>query len=768
MKKIGFVIFSFMILVLYSSNVYALTGTVNVNDSLTLRNSPSTGGSIVTSFYNGTILNILNTNAGTGNGCSDNWYQVSYGNYSGYSCSSFITLNNETKVYVSEDDSYNKSNYDTKSAYDGSIMCYEDDGDLNLRSTAGGSTTGKKVSCGDSVNVNKVQESSGSCPYYYNITTSTGNTGWVCGYFVNTTKLSSTAINYYNNNGGLDSYYNKLRSVGFPESYLPYLAEIHARYPKWDFVPEKINLNYSDVVSGESGNGASLLEGSAFGQGYRSLNSNTYNILTDKFSYYPSEYEWYNASEEAIAYFMDPRNYLNIKYIFAFETLEYSANQNSSVVNSILSGQTFWGDVYTYYNKSNAIQDTTGNVYGDVVKASSESKISAVHVATRIKQEITGISTSDARLGGSFTYDGVNYSGYYNFFNIGVYGNNKIANGMNYAKNNNWNTPFRALKGGALFMYDGYISVNQDTIYYEKFDVSTTNGNYTHQYMQNLAAPIQEGGSKYSGYVSSLASYLNNGVTFVIPVYNNMPNYAVTAPRVGNPNNYLKALTVNGSSVSNFSYNTYNYNVYLDSNVTSVNIGASVINSNTKVSGVGTININSNEQTNTISVTSQNGKVRKYTITFIRKASASNVTVSDAMNNSGFKYNDNYVFGINVGTNVSQIIGNITSYNNSVNVSVTSSNGTVKTNASFVTGDKVKVTGSDGSKEYTAIIYGDVNGDGNIDAVDYVKVKNYILGKSKITGAYLVSSDVNKDGVVDAVDYVKIKNQILGRSKITQ
>ena len=42
------------------------------------------------------------------------------------------------------------------------------------------------------------------------------------------------------------------------------------------------------------------------------------------------------------------------------------------------------------------------------------------------------------------------------------------------------------------------------------------------------------------------------------------------------------------------------------------------------------------------------------------------------------------------------------------------SSGNIKTNGSFKTGDKITITGSDGSKTYTALIYGDVNGDGKI------------------------------------------------------
>ena len=753
-------------------NAQALTGTVNVNDSLTLRDAPTTAGGIITKFYNGTELTILDTNAGSGNGCSGNWFRVSYNNYTGYSCGDFITINNENvSSGDGEDDSYNRNNYSSPLSKDGSIMCYEDTGALNLRSSAGGSSTGVKVNCGDEVNILETVDRAGTtCPYWHKISTGS-NSGYVCGYFVNTTKLSSTATNYYNSNTNgdtIENYKARLTSLGFPESYHSYLLEIHARHSNWNFVAEQIDLSFDEAVNGESGIGASLLEGSAFDKGYLSTASHTYNLWTDTFSSYESEPGYYNASKEAIAYYMDPRNYLNEKYIFAFETLGYSANQDASVVSSILSSQSFWPSVYGYYSLSNAIKDSRGNVNDDVVNASSKVGISAVHVASRIKQEISGLQSSDSRIGGSFTYNGGSYSNYYNFFNIKSRCTNCSSIYSGYAYENGWNTPYKGIYGGASFMYNGYISLNQDTIYYEKFDVSTTNGHYTHQYMQNLAAPVQEGGIKHKGYVNGLPSYLETDITFIIPVYKNMPEYAVTAPKLGSPNNYLKSLTVNGTSVSNFSYNTYNYNVYLASNTSVVNVAATSITTTASVSGAGSIEIKSDNQTNKIKVTAENGKVRTYIINFIREENKESTTVEDAMNNSGFKYNDSNLFGINVGTNVASLIGNISSYNHSVSVVIKDKNGNVKTNDIFKTGDKVSITGTDGTKEYTVIIYGDIDGDGKISAVDYVNVKNYIMKASNLFGAYLSAADVNRDGKISAVDYVQIKNNIMGKSKITQ
>lgn len=756
----------------FHKEVQALTGIVNVNDSLTLRDGPTTTGGIITKFYNATELTILNTNAGNGNGCSGNWYKVSYGSYTGYSCGDYIVLKQEnTSIYQGEDDSYSKSNYDKAPSKDGTIMCYEDTGSLSLRSSTNGSKTGIKVNCGDEVNIlETVDRPNTTCPYWYKIHDGQ-NSGYVCGYYVNTTKLSSTAQNYYNNKTNGDtiaSYTQILTKNGFPESYHSYLLELHARHPNWIFVAEKLNMNFDDAVVGESGNGASLLQKDApFDEGYLSMDANTYNVLTDTFTSYPSEPGYYNASKEAIAYYMDPRNYLNEKYIFAFETLEYSKNQNTSIVSSILSSQSFWPNIYSYYNKSDAILDTTGSVNSDVTDASSKIGISAVHVASRIKQEISGISTSDSRIGGTFTYNGGSYSNYYNFFNIKSRCSNCSSIYSGYAYEQGWNTPYKGIYGGASFMYNGYISLNQDTIYYEKFDVSTTNGHYTHQYMQNLAAPIQEGGIKYNGYVNGLNNYLNTEITFVIPVYENMPTYTVTAPKVGNPNNYLKELTIDGVSVSNFSYNTYHYNVYLSQNTTSIRLSASSINKKAYISGLGEIKITSDNQTNEVVVTAENGKQRTYIIKFIREEGKSS-TIADAMNHSGFKYNDNHIFGISLGTNVSNLIGNISDFNHSVGVVIKDSNGTPKTNDIFKTGDQIIVTGADGTKTYTAVIYGDVTGDGKITAVDYVNIKNYIMKASNLTESYLKAADVNRDGKVTAVDYVQIKNSIMGNGTITQ
>ena len=70
-------------------------------------------------------------------------------------------------------------------------------------------------------------------------------------------------------------------------------------------------------------------------------------------------------------------------------------------------------------------------------------------------------------------------------------------------------------------------------------------------------------------------------------------------------------------------------------------------------------------------------------------------------------------------------------------------------------------------EEYDCIIYGDVNGDGEIDAVDYTLIKNDIMDLKKITDENSkLAADVNGDGEMDAVDYTLIKNDIMELKKL--
>ena len=64
------------------------------------------------------------------------------------------------------------------------------------------------------------------------------------------------------------------------------------------------------------------------------------------------------------------------------------------------------------------------------------------------------------------------------------------------------------------------------------------------------------------------------------------------------------------------------------------------------------------------------------------------------------------------------------------------------------------------------ISFGDLDGDGEIGAIDYVMVKRSVLGTFTLGEAQNACADVNHDGNVDAIDYVMIKRHVLGTYKI--
>ncbi len=120
-----------------------------------------------------------------------------------------------------------------------------------------------------------------------------------------------------------------------------------------------------------------------------------------------------------------------------------------------------------------------------------------------------------------------------------------IKNGLKYAKDGNgasqstkdkylipWSTKARAITGGAIFIGSSYINVGQNTIYLQKFHVVSTTSStlFWHQYMTNLLAPYSESKSIYNGYVNT--GMINNSMSFIIPVYNNMPNNVTENPNI--------------------------------------------------------------------------------------------------------------------------------------------------------------------------------------------------------------------------------------------
>lgn len=240
---------------------------------------------------------------------------------------------------------------------------------------------------------------------------------------------------------------------------------------------------------------------------------------------------WMCASEKAVSYLMDTRNYLNESYIFQFEELSYNPDTYTiEGIEKVLNGTFMYKKSIKEYYNNQEFEDITFSEA--IMEAANSSGASPYYLAARIRQEI-GINGSDSIYG---KYKG--YEGYYNFYNIGANsGEDPIANGLKYASNATmgkyllpWNDPIKAIKGGAIWIATNYIAVGQDTLYFQKYDV-VNNGTalYNHQYMQNIYAARNEGYTTYLTY--SKLGLLNNNYNFIIPLYENMPKTLSVEPK---------------------------------------------------------------------------------------------------------------------------------------------------------------------------------------------------------------------------------------------
>lgn len=148
--------------------------------------------------------------------------------------------------------------------------------------------------------------------------------------------------------------------------------------------------------------------------------------------------------------------------------------------------------------------------------------------------------------------------------------------------------------------------------------------------------------------------------------------------------------------------------------------------------------------------------------------SVDGITEKEVLNYLGLNKKENYIIGFALETNIQDIKKKISLNKDITFKSIKNDKNIEVTQGIITTG--MKLTLNFNNKDYTYIIVlkGDVNGDGMIYATDYVKVKNHIMGKSYLTGAYLEASDINNDGNIYATDYVLIKNHIMGKSQINQ
>ena len=321
----------------------------------------------------------------------------------------------------------------------------------------------------------------------------------------------------------------------FPSDYQVLLKKLHDKHPNWMFVAVNTGLDWNDVVKNESSKNRSL------------LNKNNASLLlskakgdydTSKGTYIPKDAStWVTASRPAVAYYVDPRNFLIDEYIFSFEALNYNAAyHNVSGVENVLKGTDLSNKKIVYTNtKGNTVE--TDITYGEtILGAGKENKVSPLYLAAKIRQE-TGAKLTNKSISGNASFDGRSYRGYYNYYNIGAYGStttSPVELGLKYAKGGTsnsksyerpWSSPLLAISGGAQYIAESYIAKGQNTVYFERFN-TVVKPYYGHQYMTSLTGAASE--ARATGDSYRKMGIADSKFVFYIPVYKNMPSQSST------------------------------------------------------------------------------------------------------------------------------------------------------------------------------------------------------------------------------------------------
>lgn len=493
---------------------------------------------------------------------------------------------------------------------------------LNVRSGAGtGYSKTGTVSYGDSLTIlSETTDSSGA--KWYKI--SCGNvTGYVSAAYVQLTSSGSQ--------GSSDAdFENYMTKQGFPESYKPYLRKLHEQHPKWIFTAQKLGVDWNTALKEECVVGRNLVHSSALAS-WKSMEKGAYDFNGGY--WYGLDGSWVAASKEIIMYYMDPRNFLNDTYIFMFENQSYDPSyQTESGVKTILA-DTFMSGSYTCPDTKKKY--TYSQTFMDAAKKSG---VSPYHLASRCRNE-QGVNGAPQSLG---TVKG--YENYFNFFDIQAYATSTMTAaemGCKYAKTTNptyllpWTNQYKSIVGGSIFLGTGYITKGQDTLYLQKFDmVDGGNGLYYHQYMTCVFGQANEAISLKNAYSRDI---LNSAMEFKIPVYNNMPDKLCPKPTSsGDNNNYLKSLSVSGTSISpKFDKFTASYTAKVNAEVSSVTVNANPLGKSAKVSGKGKVSLKTGENTVKVTCTAASGVKRTYTIKITRKAASQTLQQGDV---NGDKY----------------------------------------------------------------------------------------------------------------------------------
>ncbi len=622
-----------------------------------------------------------------------------------------------------------------------------------LRSDAG--TTAAKVyllSDGTSVTVNgskddinsKVNTATQKVYVWYNITYTLGTTsytGYVREDLITVTTHTITPPNPDEEEDIVVKPFEE-QLAEFPENYHPYLTALHEKYPNWIFTADEITLTYQEAIAIENVFPRKLVENQYYS--WRSMESDYYNWNTG--SYIVTDGRWYGASREVIAYYMDPRNFLNTNDAYIFMKQSYDANSQSIVgLRELLKGR-FLANNYV---------DPNDLLYGGdfayvIMEAAKQSGVSPYILAATIIQE-QGTNGSKFAHGVQYEVSPGNYVTVYNYFNFGVSGTteaDKLKKGAKYAYDAGWTTRSAAIIGGAKKYADGYVNsnpskpyYNQDTYFYKNYNILNPSKIY-HQYAQNVADQVSTASFLRKMYVDNTTTYM----TFRIPVYKNntLPETPAVAPvKNANQNNYyFNTIEVEGLTPS-FSRYVYSYALQVEGDTT---VYVNVPETAEIISDM-TFNLFNGDNKVVLTVKSATGYTNDYVIN-VNALNDCVLTITTEKPTPPPPPEEGDGDGDGEGNGGGED-GTIPDPDDPDNPDGGGNNGEDPNDPDAIT------------PPVPTIKKGDVNNDGKISLSDLAAVRLHLLELSILTGDALIAADCNGDGVVSLSDLAAIRLHLL-------
>ncbi|MFT2139724.1 glucosaminidase domain-containing protein [Staphylococcus sp. GDY8P145P] len=177
-----------------------------------------------------------------------------------------------------------------------------------------------------------------------------------------------------------------------------------------------------------------------------------------------------NATRAEVKDAMDTSKYVNDP-VQKYQFLDLNKSQNISVtkLNDLLRGK--------------GILENQGSAFSQAAKAVG---INEIYLISHALLE-TGNGTSDLANGGAIDQNGnVDLNAqtkYYNMFGVGAIDKNALYGGIKYAQQAGWNTPEKAILGGAQFIANNYIKSGQNTLYKMRFNPQNPG---VHQYATGI------------------------------------------------------------------------------------------------------------------------------------------------------------------------------------------------------------------------------------------------------------------------------------------